>query len=129
MIRRVVLTVAVACMAVATAWPLLHGATAGAYREGIAWFWAGWGIAFAWFFGDAIRRYLPDKSWAHARTIAVAGALMLLGLDTVRIQLGWGWGPITPDAASWSVWLVRIVAGWTTVWFIAMFGAGEEPNP
>jgi len=44
----------------------------------------------------------------------------------VRIRLGWGVGPLSPDAASWAVWLVRIVAGWTTVWFIAMFSAGEE---
>lgn len=126
MIRRIVLLAATSCMAAATAWPLLHGATAAAYREGIAWFWGGWSIAFGWFFADALRRYLSDRSWAHARTMVVAFSLMLLGIDTVRIRLGYGVGILPPEASSWSVWTVRLIAGWATVWFVALFATGDD---
>lgn len=126
MIRRLSLLVATVCMVIATLWPVLGGFDVHSYREAVAWFWLGWSVAFGWFFADAARRFVPDRTWAHGRTVLVAFALMLLGLDTARIRLGYGAGVIPPEASSWAVWAVRLIAGWATVVFVAMFDRDAE---
>jgi len=123
--KRILTIAAVACMALMTLWPWLYGANEHSYNDGISWFWTAWALISVRFLIVAFGRWRVLQTWSRYRTMNLAFALILLGVDTARIRTDTFDHVFNGDSSTLGVYLVRLYVGWSFVWFMAYFRGSE----
>jgi hypothetical protein len=123
--KRILTIAAVACMALMTLWPWLYGANEHSYNDGISWFWTAWALISVRFLIVAFGRWRTMQTWSRYRTMNLAFALILLGVDTARIRTDTFDHVFNGDSSTLGVYLVRLYVGWSFVWFMGYFRGSE----
>lgn len=122
--RNICLSLSLVFMLIATLWPLVNGVERGFrtfdFAQASASFWAAWVSAFVLFIIVGVRRYIHETSWRNVRTLNLAIALVVLGVDGAMVRLGGheaiGLGGRSEEVLSW---IIRMYVGWSAVAMIA----------